>query len=149
VGFLHSLHVLRELNIVVVSVDGWSWVLAWAQLGVCEVTCLPLNPWARSNLTGLQEALVGELAIIHGSKEHFQSMLCRPDPIVYANVGKILAAELEGILAALGPDVPVMISAHPKACKHVCAALQGLTFTEVLCHRRLGGLTSAQIAAIW
>jgi len=82
-------------------------------------------------------------------KEHFQSMLCRLDPIVCAHVGKTLAAEMEGILATLGPDVPVMISAHPKACKHVCAILQGPTFTEVLRHRQLGGLMSTRIAAVW
>lgn len=40
VEFLHELHCLHRLQITVVSESGWSWVLAWGQLGVRTIECV-------------------------------------------------------------------------------------------------------------
>ena len=37
-----------------ISNDGWSWVLAWAQLGVHKVSCIPLGELALQQLKLLE-----------------------------------------------------------------------------------------------
>jgi len=48
---VHSLHMLHDLHIVVVCDGGWSWALAWVEMGVLQVDCLPLTLLARIYLT--------------------------------------------------------------------------------------------------
>ena len=52
---LHDLHFLRSaFSIYVLSDDGWSWALAWAQLGVDFICCVPFNGLALDQLKCLQ-----------------------------------------------------------------------------------------------
>lgn len=50
VELLRSLHLLHDLPVVVASDDGWSWVLAWAQLGVRHIHCVPFGDRADQQL---------------------------------------------------------------------------------------------------
>lgn len=49
-----------EIRVLVVSYEGWSWLLAWHQCGMKEVRCMPLGDTAREQLTELE-------AVLHGS----------------------------------------------------------------------------------
>jgi hypothetical protein len=53
----------RQLAVYVVSSGGWSWALAWAQLGVAVIYCLPRNSGAAKELARVRsvKALDGRL----------------------------------------------------------------------------------------
>ena len=55
VELLHDFSFFRTcLHIFVISDDGWSWLLAWAQLGVETIRCVPFSGLALEQLQGLQ-----------------------------------------------------------------------------------------------
>lgn len=45
----------ENLCVVIASFDGWSWLIAWLQVGVLEVFCLPLGPLATLQLEQLRD----------------------------------------------------------------------------------------------
>jgi hypothetical protein len=47
------MYVYKELNVLVISDDGWSWDLAWRQLGALIVSCYPLSELASKQLLEL------------------------------------------------------------------------------------------------
>jgi len=61
VEYLHGMHILSELEVMIISVDGWSWALGWAQLGATAVSCLPLTDRAKVNLDVLESAIGGSV----------------------------------------------------------------------------------------
>jgi hypothetical protein len=54
VGLLEDYSFLAsKLSVYVLSLDGWSWAVAWAQLGIRCVRCIPLSPSASAQLDEL------------------------------------------------------------------------------------------------
>jgi lipopolysaccharide biosynthesis protein len=47
------MYVYKELKVLVISDDGWSWALAWRQLWVLIVSCYPLAELASKQILEL------------------------------------------------------------------------------------------------
>jgi hypothetical protein len=55
ISLLQNFQFLKTgLHVCVLSVGDWSWALAWAQLGVDSVHCVPVNAAAAKELSKLQ-----------------------------------------------------------------------------------------------
>jgi hypothetical protein len=63
-GTLGDLHIMQNIEAIVVSCNGWSWVLAWAQLGVARVFCYPLTSLAKKQLLPLISLLNDTVTIV-------------------------------------------------------------------------------------
>jgi hypothetical protein len=53
------MHIFCEMKVIVLSDDGWSWALAWAQLGVGLVGCLLLVDVTAMQLESLLGLVLG------------------------------------------------------------------------------------------
>lgn len=51
------------LHIVVVSYDGWSWLLAWDQFGMDEICVCPMTELARKQLEEIQVVMSSVIRI--------------------------------------------------------------------------------------
>jgi hypothetical protein len=63
-GTFGDLHILQDIEVIVVSCNGWSWALAWAQLGVTRVFCYPLMSLVKKQLLPLISLLNDMVAIV-------------------------------------------------------------------------------------
>jgi hypothetical protein len=53
------MYVYKELKVLVISDDGWSWALAWRQLGVLIVSFYPLQELASKQLLEISRNVPG------------------------------------------------------------------------------------------
>ena len=56
---LSSCFSYQFLKVVVLSNDGWSWALAWRQLGVEQVCCFAMSSRAKAQLDSLSVSIGG------------------------------------------------------------------------------------------
>lgn len=148
-GFLSALSMLHDLNIVVISDDGWNWVIAWAQLGVRSLRCLPLTTRSREALKVVMQVLEGTVKVMVLTCDDLSSLQGGTDVVWCAHVGE---GNPTGVLDMLDKTVNsgrFLVTAHDscRSALHVCLPL-GMQ-TRSIRHRRLGGLTTARVTTYW
>ena len=166
VELLHSLHLLHDLPVVVASDDGWSWALAWAQLGVQHIRCIPFCDKASQQLEHLlahpvlarsvRITCTAALADLPGWRDG-PFLLCAHlvppqasanDPSTIQVFWKLLALFIvnglpDGILRLV--STPVLGHVQSELCDQLGTPYRW----QELRHRRLGGLTSARLLVGW
>jgi hypothetical protein len=154
----HDLHFLCTLlHIYVVSEDGWSWALAWAQLGVVQVSCVPVSDLAVRQLVVLQKhhALSMVVRVADWSELQSSTDTEATKVLVCGHVGSTEAPGDGGggalsLLQQLQRDVLLLVMVFPSLHlkTEVKDKLNGCLWQE-LRHRQLGGLTSARLFVAW
>jgi hypothetical protein len=133
------------LKIVVLSDDGWSWALAWRQLGVEQVCFFTMSNRAKAQLDSLSLSIGG-----------LKSVSCIPDKTEVfsahiASLNQIWINFFEKLYISL--QMRIVCSSSRSSLKGVSAYLEKyVIFTlkhQELRHRRLGGLTLARLHLIW
>jgi hypothetical protein len=135
------------LKVIVASSDGWSWVLAWAQLGVANVVCVPLSLEAKDQLTWVIKVLTGTVITLVSSPGGIQS--------VGSSVISFHQGGIEGV-----DRLADFLIANQSALSLLCSfdsmglnALQRILGFHIeateLRHQRLGGLTTAHLHVGW
>jgi hypothetical protein len=146
----------RQLSVYVVSTGGWSWALAWAQLGVAVIYCLPRNDVASKELALLRrvEALDARLVEVRlGASlnpELDQGAVVRGH-LVWERLEK-RALDREQVLwaAIMAQRRHVWLLTAPTKSlgagfiHHHCTP-----YVVDLRHGKLGGLTQARITVGW
>jgi hypothetical protein len=145
----------RNVQAVVISEDGWSWVLAWLQMGVMNVICQPTSGDASQQLSYLKE------------KPHFKAIITERNAseVIPAPENKItiIALHLSTLslldhLCALRSEcersanapLVIMVSTNAKGAEllETKTRLADLRWQE-LRHTQLGGLTTARVWVGW
>ena len=152
------------LHIYAVSDDGWSWLLAWAQLGVSEIRCVPFTGLAWDQLKALQQhSALGKLIQVV-APENLPLPLLSPDSqrsvLVCAHLaGSPPEGERWGLMDFLrqqvlqkeGTDfclVSLALSRRPLQLLARKSLGDAMQWREIR-HRNLGGLTSARLLVGW
>ena len=143
------MHGLRDLHIVVISDDGWSWALAWAQLGVWSIRCVPLVELAAQQLSLLDTHLPQHTVVICRVDE--LENLCQVDleeqPLVVC--GHATSAVMEEALTRLPDQAKVLMTASYHRPARTGPSSGPPKHRVTLKHRQLGGLTTARLEAHW
>jgi hypothetical protein len=139
----------QELSVYVLSTGGWSWVLAWAQLGVASIFCLPQNDGACSELARLHSVAALDTCIVELDwADGIIALQSRPAVVLghlcWTNAEQSPIAEL----VALRRHVWLLTTASRGAGATFMKKELGMRTAE-LRHRQLGGLTSARVMAGW
>jgi hypothetical protein len=153
VEFLHGLEQLHSLRVTVISESRWSWVLGWAQLGVWALDCVAF--------TETSLAYGRQLNSILGC-QGIDFVLRRPDELPFASqesatfprvvCGHVLTSPgrpFLDFLCRVPSKTFLILTLSRDALPHFRQTVGGLYGWEELRHRRLGGLTTARIVALW
>jgi hypothetical protein len=146
VEFLHDLGVIRKLDVVVLGDGGWSWLVAWAQVGIKLVKCFALND-AVATTFGVVRATIAVAT---------ECALLPLDQVADVPSGSIvcLHASSEASFSLLRTlaektDCFFLISALQSVWQGVETAFGHRLNWTTMKHRRLGGLTSALVRVGW
>jgi hypothetical protein len=146
----------RQLSVYVVSTGGWSWLLAWAQLGVETIHCIAWNAAAATELGPLCE--VGDLCpkIVETSWTEAQQHLSKGAAVfsghlAWANLDE---GTCESVRQALTKVVSqrrcVWLLTAPRSSPGASFIKDGAVMrTAKLRHCALGGLTQARVLVGW
>jgi len=63
-GSLVDMCLFSELDVIVLSIDGWGWALRWAQLGATSLRCYPLTRMAEEQLAKVVTILASTVNIV-------------------------------------------------------------------------------------
>lgn len=140
---------LHELNIVVISDDGWNWVIAWAQLGVRSVKCLPLTTGSREALSLVIQVLKGTVDVSVLSHDDASGLRGKNDVVWCTHVGDGDRTELLCELARRVNSGRFLVTSHESCCSALRDRLPSGTQSQSIRHRRLGGLTAARVTTYW
>jgi hypothetical protein len=125
-----------KVRATVISCDGWSWVLAWAQLGVTDIVCYPLMPIAQEQLSPLVHLFSNKLSIVNSWEE-----CCSvATDVVSFHVHEASVVPL--IISALQPLQPdgILLCSGKKTALDAFGEMSDLAIhTANIHHRRLGG----------
>jgi hypothetical protein len=143
------------LHVYVLSVGDWCWALAWAQLGVDSVACIPINAAAARELAWLRAVPAVGTRLLEFS--HLDLEESRPLATAALVCGHANGAneDARALLHALQStrqkhDMPTLISVGHKTCLRVAQTALGSRFSWTeLRHRALGGLTTARVQVGW
>jgi len=146
-GSLVDMYLFSELEVIVLSTDGWGWALTWAQLGVTTLRCYPLTRLAEEQLAKVVSALASTVNIVIitgvnlvGSGREVVSFHCGGDNLLGVLIQK-LAALPHGAAVLFSMD-PLCVGAfHLETGIQSCGA--------ELRHWRLGGLMMARLHLGW
>ena len=158
------------LQVYVISDDGWSWALAWAQLGVATIRCVPFSGLALEQLKVLQaHSALGNIVQVV-SPGYLNLLPTAPSPeqahqlaLVCAHFATPPDAEedwpaLESFRQALqlreeGQGRVLAMASIPATQRAVHSRVRAVLGDAVLWqeirHRNLGGLTSARLLVGW
>jgi hypothetical protein len=131
--------------VLVISDDGWSWALAWRQLGVLIFSCYPLFELARKQHLELSRHVPG---LIKAQGLDSQTRIISGHIGSFTDHWKEFLTNLEHPLSQciiLSVIRQISISVTTELTR-ICQG--GIHFQE-LRHSRLGGLTSARLVLIW
>ncbi len=148
VSYLHSLHNLHDLCVTVVSDDGWSWVLAWAQVGVRRVCVCPLTERSRRNLEEVRTTLDGFAELVEVGCSPITDLSGRR-ALVCAHVGRQLGELLAQALCEWTFETFALLSCCQGSVEALKRCLPAGTRQKDLRHRQLGGLTTARLTVLW
>jgi hypothetical protein len=146
----------QQLSVYVLSTGGWSWVLAWAQLGVATIFCLPRNEGASRELARLRtvealDACIVELSWADGIRALQSQPAVVTGHLCWMNLEQSAAHEVQRNIAelvALRRHVWLLTTMSRGAGAVFLKKELGMRTAE-LRHRQLGGLTSARVMAGW
>ena len=146
-GLLHGLHIFSELKVFVLSNDGWSWVLAWAQLGVLCIRCIPLSEKSLIQLDAVKAVLGGTVEVICSNIDDIN---VEPSPVVsFHQQGLVGMDRLGSILIAKHSLITLLCSFDSEAGAELREIIDFRICSTELRHRRLGGLTTARLHVGW
>lgn len=132
-----------------VSDDGWSWVLAWAQLGVKEVECIALTDRSREQLDQVASVVAETLRVTRREVAGAPTSIPGRKSLLCAHIGEGVCFGVLDWMAQYGAARRFLLSSSAKATKRVLAILPADTCCEEVRHRRLGGLTMARTSIYW
>jgi hypothetical protein len=147
VGSLGDLLVLQSLEVIVVSCDGWSWALAWAQLGVARITCYPLTSLVKAQLPLLLGLLNDTVAI-----DTAMQLPSDRDSATVISGHLDSSQQVEAVLTFLGKvsfDYVTFISGTDSVLEYIQSQSENRFQTAMMRHRQIGGLTMAQVRIGW
>jgi len=147
-GFLGKLYVFSDVTPFVISHDGWSWIVAWAQLGVQRIVCRALTPLASRQLAVVQECLGPsvDFQVVESGREALEK---QPQVLSFHLDTSDEAAILWSEVLEVRMDIPKLYS-FAEPCGHDTFDLSSLgSQYTTLRHRRLGGLTTAHVGVGW
>ena len=146
-GILGDSYAIQSVKPIVVSCDGWSWALAWAQLGVARILCYPLTSLAKRQLSPLIALLKDTVAIEMHTQLQFEKS---PIEVVSFHAGT--DTHLDAILRYLETaptETLCLLSGTESTFYHLQRHVPNTFKTATMRHRRLGGLTTARIQVGW
>ena len=155
IEFLQGLDSLHNLDVVtVISENGWSWVLGWAQLGVWTVDCVAFTDEASMVYGGQLTSILGCQGfdlVLQGPREG-STVICGGPTHPNVVCALLLANPGLPFLNYLG-SVPassfLLLTLDRSLLPILQSNIGGQYRWEELCHRHLGGLTSARVVALW
>jgi hypothetical protein len=139
------MYVYKELNLLVVSDDGWSWDLAWRQLGVLIVSCYPLSELASNQLLELSRHVPG---LIKAQGLDSQTRIISGHIGSFTDHWKEFLTNLEHPLSQC-IRLSVILQSSISVTTELTRICQGRIHFQELRHSRLGRLTSARLILIW
>ena len=144
-SFLAKLHIFSSLEVIIMSGDGWSWALAWAQLSVKEVHCCPILVRAMSQLQ--------EMICTQGSLVSFKMVssldhaMCQGRLISFHQGANGDSCPLQSVLWQLPPTLGILFTADVSCLDEIELTLD-YDVVE-LQHWQLGGLTTTRLCVGW
>jgi hypothetical protein len=155
VALLNNIHFIsNKLRVYVLSAGGWSWVIAWAQIGVAAIHCIATTDEAVAELGKLAaHPVLGSLITQTMANEARSELATAADVVLCCHLPETTALEeWFGPQAAL-LDSPycILLSApmgRPSQQLHDSYLGPHFRWNEIR-HRHLGGLTSAKVRVGW
>jgi hypothetical protein len=144
---LYGLHIFSDLKVFILSNDGWSWALAWAQLGVTNVCCIPLSNKSLVQLDEIKAALGDSVDFTCGKVDDIN---VDDLPIVlFHQQGEKGLDRLAQILDSEVALITLLCSFDSGSAAALQEVIGFRIHVTELHHWRLGGLTTARIHVGW
>jgi hypothetical protein len=153
IEFLHGLESLHNLRIHIVSESGWTWALAWAQLGVRVMNGIAFTELSMDYGRQVISILNGQGFDLSLQSAGRLSAAGRRGPnIPHVVCGHLLSSPGRSILAYLG-SIPatsfLLLTLDRSALPLLQQYIGEHCRWEEIRHRRLGGLTAARVIVVW
>jgi hypothetical protein len=138
---LTMVYAFSYLEVIVISGDGWRWILAWRQLGVQNIYALPLTDLAVEQLKHVK-VLLKEIKVVDSINNALRIVTGHIHE--WNNVWKNFICNVEHsydtrlLLSATRKHSKVTVQAYEESTGYRCCV-------QELRHRRLGGLTGARL----
>jgi hypothetical protein len=155
VALLNNIHFIsNELRVYVLSAGGWSWAIAWAQIGVPAIHCVATTDAAVAELARLAaHPVLGSLITRTTVNEARDELVTSSNAIMRCHLPETTALEKWFEPQAASPDSPycILLSAQiGRASQQLHDSYRGPHFRwNEIRHRHLGGLTSAKVRVGW
>ena len=138
---------------MVLSESGWGWALSWTQLGVRTLQCVAFSDQSMAYGRQLSVTLGCHGLGLSLSEPHEVSSIFCDVPlsrrVVCGHVPADPGRPFLDFVGRIHPTVPLLFTLPKDAVHHFIQRLGGRFCWEELRHRRLGGLTSARVVALW
>jgi hypothetical protein len=156
IEMLHDLSFLgQQLSVYVISTGGWGWALAWAQLGVAVIQCIPWNREAAQELERVAgvKALAARIVVTNWATavqrlQNQASVISGHLAWDHLEPGTLME-EQEALTGLAEEQQHVWLFTAPRYSLGESFLKANLERSGELRHRSLGGLTRARIAASW
>jgi hypothetical protein len=139
------MYVYKDLKVLVISNDGWSWALAWRQLGVLIVSCYPLSELSSKHLLELSRHVPG---LIKAQGLDSQTRIGSGHIGSFTDQWREFLTNLEHPLSQC-IILSVILQSSIAVTTELTRICQGRIHVPELRHSRLGRLTSARLILIW
>jgi hypothetical protein len=155
VALLHNvLFISNVLQVYILSTGGWSWAVAWGQIGVSSVCCVAATDEAAAELQDLQRhPTLGKLIIVEQLGGLRARLEASPHAILCCHLGESTALSDWFYPQATHTTSPFCILVSTPAGRsyqHVHNPYLGPFFRwNEIRHRALGGLTNARLQIGW
>ena len=143
------------LDVVVVSEDGWTWLLSWLQVGVQQITCIAIGERALKQLEHLEQSSLFGKRIQQKNRNGTDEttinlgILC----LHVTSIDFLEDSQVRELLSSSGGSsglIPFVTLSSNRALKNeVTKRFPHVQHWQTLRHSALGGLTTARMMVGW